>query len=70
MLMETNHELRANPPKQLNVRELAQYLGVCERTIRNLVYERKVPFFRIGQRVLFRLEAIDRWIDEREELCK
>ena len=65
--MITTHEIRSTPPKQLSVREAALYLGVSERTIRNLVYERRIPHYRIGQRIVFRLVAIDRWSEDKEK---
>lgn len=67
MFMITTHDIRSNPPKQLSVQEVALYLGVSERTIRTLVYEHRIPHFRIGQRIVFRLAAVDRWAIEQEE---
>ena len=65
--MDSQSCLRTNPPKQLTVPETALYLGVSERTIRNLVYERRIPHYRIGQRIIFRLVAIDRWSEDKEK---
>lgn len=47
--------------------EIAQYLGVSQDLIFKMVREKSIPHFRIGRRILFRVESIDKWITEREE---
>lgn len=52
--------------KVLNVKELKDYLSVSESTIRKLVRENKVPFFRIASKILFDQEVIDKWLDDQQ----
>ena len=52
--------------KILNVKELAEYLHCSVSTIRNLVRNNEIPYFRVGVKICFRQSAIDRWIYERE----
>ena len=46
----------------LNIKELSLYLNCSISKIRNLIYENKIPYFRIGNRYLFNLSIIQRWI--------
>ena len=48
----------------LEVKEVADYLGVSSDLIYRLVREKAIPHFRLGRRVLFKKEIIDRWIEE------
>lgn len=47
----------------LTVQEIATYLGVSPETIYGMTREKAIPHFRIGSRILFKLEAINQWID-------
>ena len=46
-------ELRRNPPRLLNFRELCTLLDISERHARDLIAERKLPSIRLGARLLF-----------------
>ncbi|MDD3305214.1 MAG: helix-turn-helix domain-containing protein [Bacilli bacterium] len=48
--------------KVLNVKEVKDYLSVSESTIRKLVREKKIPYFRVASKILFDQEKIDQWI--------
>ena len=50
----------------LNVKELALYLSCSESTIRNLIRDNEIPFFRIGKKINFNKEAINTWIKNQE----
>lgn len=43
---------------------VAERLGVGERHIRRLVYERRIPFVKWGHLLRFDPDAIDAWIDQ------
>jgi excisionase family DNA binding protein len=50
----------------------ADYLGVCDRTIDNYMADGTLPFVKLGRRVLFRREDLDRLIlgsVQRRERC-
>jgi excisionase family DNA binding protein len=51
----------------LTANELAEYLGVSKDLVYGMVREKTVPFIRIGRRVLFKKDSIDRWFANREE---
>ncbi|HEY6193394.1 MAG TPA: helix-turn-helix domain-containing protein [Bacteroidota bacterium] len=46
----------------LSVRELAAYLGTSVWFIRRLVTIRKIPYTKIGGRVLFYMPAMREWL--------
>ena len=46
--------------KVLNVKEVKDYLSVSESTIRKLVRENKIPYFRVASKILFD-QVIIKW---------
>ena len=46
----------------LTVRECAKYLQVSECTIRRLVKEGWIPYFRIGRAIRFRLRSMEHYL--------
>lgn len=51
-------------PRLLGVKPAAQYLGATTWAIRRLVWENEVPSIRIGQRILFDIHDLDRFIEQ------
>ncbi len=49
----------------LKVDEVAEILGVSKSTIYTWTSEQVIPHFKIGGRVLFRRNHIDKWLSER-----
>jgi len=62
-----NNSIRTNPPKNLYVPEAADYIGISERNLRNLIAERKIRVVRIGYRIVLRLIDVDRWMESHLE---
>jgi len=48
----------------LRIPDLAEQLGVTERFIRRLVFERRIPYLKIGKFIRFDPEAVDDWIGD------
>lgn len=46
-----------------NIKELANYLYCSESTIRKLVRNKVIPSFRIANRIFFRKNFIDIWMN-------
>lgn len=46
----------------LTVHELSLYLGVSESSLRQLVRENKIPYFKVGSKILFYEEDIIKFI--------
>jgi len=50
----------------LNIREVAEYLKIKEKTAYKLALEGKIPGFKVGGVWRFRMEEIKRWIAAQE----
>lgn len=48
----------------LDIHAVAQRLGVGERHIRRLVFERRIPYIKWGHLIRFDPADIDRWLEE------
>jgi len=51
----------------LTMRETAEYLGISYWLFNQLVRRREIPCARVGGRVLFRVQALDEYLKEKEE---
>lgn len=50
----------------LNVKELSKYLNCSQSCTRKLRRESKIPFFKIGDKLLFDKNKINAWLSEKE----
>lgn len=50
-------------PTLLDITAVARRLGVTERHIRRLVFERRIPFVKWGHLLRFDPDDLERWID-------
>jgi len=48
----------------MNVPEVADFLRVSESTIRKLVKEKRIPYFKLEGRYLFYRSALENWADD------
>lgn len=54
-------------PAVLNEQEAAEYLGITKYWLRNNRRSPAAPpFVKIGGRVRYRVETLDRWLDQQE----
>jgi len=49
----------------ITVKEASQYLNVSTETIYKMAASKKLPYLKIGERVLFDLKFLDQWIERR-----
>lgn len=60
-----------NFKKHLNAKEIAEYLCSSEDSIYTMVSKGEIPYMKIVSKIrvniLFRLETINRWLDEKKE---
>jgi excisionase family DNA binding protein len=50
------------PTEYLTANETALYLRRSVGAVHNLVYRKQVPAYKVGARLLFKKEEIDRWV--------
>lgn len=50
----------------LTIPELSKYLNISSQTIRKLVKNGDLPFFKVGDTVKFSKNSIDEWIHNQE----
>jgi excisionase family DNA binding protein len=50
-------------PRNLDIRQAALYLGTTVSVMRRLVWERKLPKFMLGQRLVFDVRDLDAFVD-------
>ena len=51
-----------------DVKETAEYLNCSVSSIRKMVRNKEISFFRIGSKINFTQESIESWIKEQQEL--
>ena len=49
-----------------DIEQVAELLNTSVRHVRRLVYERRIPYLKIGHFVRFDPDAIDLWITDRQ----
>ncbi len=54
------------PPLLLSIKQAAQALSLCERTIWDLVKKGELPHVKVGRRVLFSPASLQSWIERQE----
>lgn len=51
----------------LTMKETAKFLGISYWLVNQLVRRKQIPCARVGGRVLFRVQALDEYLKEKEE---
>ena len=51
----------------LTMKETAEYLGISYWLVNQLVRRKQIPRARVGGRVLFRVQALNEYLKEKEE---
>ena len=70
-LKETSPDVHS-PRKELlfenlvSVEIVAEVLGLAPKTIRNWVSARRIPFVRVGRKVMFRRRSFELWLNRKE----
>ena len=49
----------------LGIKEMSEYMGVRENTLYAWVYQKKIPYTKIGKLVKFDLHKIETWLQQR-----
>ena len=51
-------------PLLMNMHEAASALGICYRSIQNLIYARKIGFVKIGKNYKFRSQDLNEFVEK------
>ena len=51
-------------PLLINMHEAAEYLGICYRTMQELVYKRQIGFIKVGKNYKFRTQDLNEFIEK------
>ena len=62
--MAKKEAIAAPTPRLLNVESAAHYLGATTWSVRKLAWDKEVPHVRIGQRLLFDIKDLDKFIEQ------
>lgn len=57
---------KTDDKKVYNTEELSKYLSISISTIRKLKRSNRIPYLRIGNKLLFQKESIDKWLNNLE----
>ena len=58
-----SREQYSTPPRPtMTTEEAALFLGVCPRTLINLVKAGKIPYQRTGRKYVFSRAVLDKWV--------
>ena len=50
----------------LSIKEMASFLGVKEATIYSWVHQRRIPYYKIGRLVKFRISEAAEWLEDQK----
>lgn len=62
--MKKSSDQEMGNKKFLDVNGISEMLKVSKATIYNLTHSRKIPFTRVGSRLLFNVNKILQWLDD------
>ena len=48
----------------LSIPEVARFLGISQHTLYTMVSQQRVPFVKVGRRVLFDPDHLNQWIKQ------
>lgn len=51
----------------MNTKEASKFIGCSAYTIRELAREKKIPYYKIGNRIMFTKETLMKWINRQED---
>lgn len=54
-----------NDKQVMDIKELAEYLGIGKSTIYNLIRQKKIPASKIGKQYRFSKDVVDSWLKDK-----
>ena len=53
-----------------DIKEMSKYLKKSEASVRKLIWERKIPYYKIGGKILFMESDIKAWLNKKRKEVK
>ena len=53
--------------KLLGINELSEYLSISKGTLYYWTCSKQIPYYKVGKRVKFKPEEIEKWLGERKQ---
>ncbi|MCI8485441.1 MAG: helix-turn-helix domain-containing protein [Lachnospiraceae bacterium] len=50
------------------IKEMKEYLKISDSGLRVLIRKKEIPYFRIGNRIKFDIQEINKWIEESKKI--
>ena len=57
-----NDKFDTTPEKWVNLEDIAIHLSLSGDTVRTLIKEGKLPYYRAGKRYKFKISEVDDWV--------
>ena len=51
-----------------DIPKLSTYLKISVSEVRKLVREKRIPYFRVGNRIRFNVKDINNWVEKLQEI--
>ncbi len=55
-------------PKLMSVKEIAEYLGLSERTAYKMIKGGRIPYLKLGGQFRFRQDQIEEWLEKKSQM--
>lgn len=60
--------LENNLTESMNIKQAAEYIGASTYKLRDMVHNKEIKHYRIGNRIMFRKVSLDEWMAQQEAL--
>jgi len=54
--------------KLITIKQAAEHLHLCERTIYRMVSQQEIPFVRLGSALRFSISSLDMWVQSQMKM--
>jgi excisionase family DNA binding protein len=54
----------------MNVKRAAEYLTLAPSTLYTYIHYKRIPFLKIGERVVFERQKLDDWVNKKQKGTK
>ena len=55
------------PINALDTKQAAEFIGCSVYTLREFVRQKRIPHYRVGAKIMFRITSLEKWIDNQEK---